>query len=120
MKSFFKGIGVFIGMIILVAILADDEDEARVSKKETRPILTETKAYYLAQGFVKDRLKAPATADFPYSFKRKRVNDSTFIINSYVDSQNSFGALIRTNWSCIILYSPKTDLAECYKLTLNN
>ena len=48
-------------------------------------------------------LKAPSTAKFPtstseYSFKQSTDNKNVFIVMSYVDAQNGFGALIRKNF----------------------
>lgn len=52
---------------------------------------------------VEERLKAPATADFPSDLDAVNpVSDSVFVINSYVDSQNGFGAMIRTRYICKI------------------
>ncbi len=59
-------------------------------------------AYVASQEFVKKLLKSPATADFP------SITDNEVTINyqgdcrlkvfAYVDSQNSFGALIRSGY----------------------
>ena len=56
-----------------------------------------------AQEEVKARLKSPSSADFPWgSDCVTKISDNTYIINSYVDSQNSFGAMLRTNFTCQI------------------
>lgn len=56
-------------------------------------------AYTMAIKFVKDKLKAPASAKFPgYTEREKQVLDEgnrTFVVVSWVDSQNTFGAMIR-------------------------
>jgi hypothetical protein len=54
------------------------------------------------QHYIKNKLKCPSTAKFP-SEKESRycVNESgkdTFQIYSWVDSQNTFGAMIRTQF----------------------
>jgi len=56
-----------------------------------------------AQNLVKDELKSPSTAKFPwedteYTVKR---NGSDWQVNGYVDAQNSFGAVVRTNWTAV-------------------
>lgn len=64
-------------------------------------------AYQMSKQFLNKRLKAPATADYPLDMDKqfvKYIGDSTFHINSYVDSQNSFGALIRTKYYAILKY----------------
>lgn len=65
-------------------------------------------AYLEAQSFVEKHLKSPSTADFPY-YNRikdnvKYLGTNKYKIDSYVDSQNSFGATIRTNFSCTIIF----------------
>ena len=61
------------------------------------------KALVYSHSCIKEKLKAPASADFPSDLKAvSHLNDSIFIINSYVDSQNSFGAMIRTKYTCKI------------------
>ncbi|MBA2704795.1 MAG: hypothetical protein H0U60_13200 [Blastocatellia bacterium] len=60
----------------------------------------------MSQEFVTRRLKAPATAQFPNSCGDEvlttRLAYGKFMIASHVDSQNSFGALIRTKYICIV------------------
>ncbi|MGD8189066.1 hypothetical protein ACQCN2_03595 [Brevibacillus ginsengisoli] len=51
---------------------------------------------------VKDKLKTPSTADFPFSYLNediKEVGINTFVVKSYVDAENSFGAKIRSNFT---------------------
>jgi hypothetical protein len=58
---------------------------------------------------VKAGLKAPATAKWPGIFDRRDVyqTKTESVWKSYVDSQNSFGALIRTQFECV--YTRKTN-----------
>ena len=61
-------------------------------------------AYVYHKYFIKNRLKSPSTADF-FSYDATRVsklNSSTFKIRGYVDAQNGFGAMIRTNYSIVV------------------
>mgnify|MGYP003673978351 CR=1 FL=1 len=68
-------------------------------------------AYSYCTFAIKERLKSPSTADFAgYRNSNvvpgKAVNTGngnlkqTFMVASYVDSQNSFGATIRTTFVC--------------------
>ena len=52
-----------------------------------------------AQEFVKRALKAPSTAEFPWE-PVSAGTDGTglYQVESYVDSQNSFGAMVRSEW----------------------
>jgi hypothetical protein len=54
--------------------------------------------------FVKQRLKSPSTADFPYLGTPTWKTGNTYAVKSYVDSQNSFGVMVRSNWTCKIKY----------------
>ena len=46
---------------------------------------------------VRDKLKSPSTAKFPWGFDEYTVKRSgnDFIVGSYVDAVNSFGAMLR-------------------------
>ncbi len=60
-------------------------------------------AYIMMEGFVKKRLKSPSSADFPGIFDGKaghikRLGGYKYLIASWVDSQNAFGAMIRTQF----------------------
>lgn len=64
---------------------------------------TSADASIVCHDFVKRALKAPATADFPsYSQDAVSQSGSRYTVVSYVDSQNSFGAMIRTQYICTV------------------
>lgn len=69
-----------------------------------------TMAFVQCKTFVKERLKAPSTADFPI-LDRESINmgDHTYVIRSYVDSQNSFGAMIRNKTFCKVKWNGTED-----------
>ena len=64
--------------------------------------------------FVEKMLVSPGSADFPYvpDDEVQKLNDSTFYIESYVDSQNKFGALLRSNYKCKIIFTSDST-ARC-------
>lgn len=67
---------------------------------------TKSTAFYMCQEFVSRQLKAPKTADFA-SMSDSNVSgigNDTYSVVSYVDSQNSFGAMIRTSYRCKVKY----------------
>jgi len=68
----------------------------RVSKPHE---LTAIELHVQAQQFVKQTLKAPTTAEFPWD-PVSAGTDGTglYQVESYVDSQNSFGAMVRSEW----------------------
>lgn len=68
-----------------------------------------TGAYLIAQEFVTDQLKAPATAKYPSSATSVRLVGKKWHVRGYVDSQNSFGALIRSEWHCVVYTTDGTN-----------
>lgn len=66
----------------------------------------------MAKNFVTKNLKSPRTAEFPWSveeYKITSLGDQEFTVSSYVDSQNSFGALLRENYTVKIKQVSKTE-----------
>lgn len=58
-------------------------------------------AEVMCHEFVKKQLKAPATAKFPAADSIKK-DGATYTVIAGVDSENGFGALIRTPFTCVI------------------
>ena len=54
----------------------------------------------IAQEFVKDELRCPATASFPAA-DAVRSGDG-WRVTSYVDAQNGFAANVRTHWTATV------------------
>lgn len=61
-------------------------------------------AYWETQRAVEARLLSPASADFPWRPTKHscNVDTQTYFIEGYVDSQNGFGAQIRSNFAAIL------------------
>ena len=80
-------------------VLGDDYGKEFNVSKATSNYLSNNEAVYASHKFVESRLKSPKSADFQPMFqaKVKREND-IYTITSYVDSQNGFGANIRSNF----------------------
>lgn len=76
-------------------------------------------AYYNSQQCVKELLKSPSTAEFPSGSEQfvTRIDEDTYLINSYVDSQNGFGAMLRTNYVCQITLN-NNDTYTCDNVEL--
>lgn len=58
-----------------------------------------------AQIAIKENLKSPSTAKFTSKLDEVTIKDlgnNTYVVSSWVDSQNSFGATIRSDWSVTI------------------
>lgn len=64
-----------------------------------------SEAFVYCRRYVERSLKAPSTADFPWSPDRTFIlPDQTYVVKSYVDAQNGFGAMIRSQWHCKIKF----------------
>ena len=59
-------------------------------------------AITMAKSFVRDHLKSPSSASFPWSFDEYQASSSLggkWTVSGYVDAVNGFNANIRTPWS---------------------
>lgn len=57
--------------------------------------------YVMSKQFVEDNLKSPRSAKFPWGsdeYKVMHTGDGVFEVRSWVDAQNSFGAMIRSTY----------------------
>lgn len=74
-----------------------------------------------AQRCIEAQLKSPSTAKFnpDLDYGVKKVNDTVFTISSYVDSQNSFGAMVRTNYTCTLNHFPSRGTFSCSDVTMD-
>ena len=94
-------ITIIIGLVVLANI---GKDDAKTSTKVVKQndYSTEdlsTYAFLASQEFVTHTLKSPSTAKFHmFDFRFNKLDSYTYQISSYVDSQNGFGAMIRTNF----------------------
>lgn len=61
-----------------------------------------------AQGFVRKQLKSPSTAEFPGAILDGALGhvklgpNQMYFVESYVDSQNGFGAMVRSKYGAIL------------------
>ena len=66
----------------------------------------ETTAFVMCQDPVRGQLRAPSTAEFPYTtapgVSVAHLGDGVYKVNAFVDAQNGFGAMLRTSWTCEI------------------
>jgi hypothetical protein len=65
-------------------------------------------AYVQAENFVRERLKNPAGASFPWSGDVEALGNNRYQVESYVDATNGFGATIRTHYTCVVRKSGDT------------
>lgn len=64
----------------------------------------ELSARSFSEFYIEKLLKSPSTADF-CSSTATDLGDNRWKVVSCVDSQNSYGAMIRSNWSTIMIFT---------------
>lgn len=66
-----------------------------------------------AQIEIESKLKSPSSAEFPACAYQsiEETSPKNYKVESYVDAENSFGANIRTRYSCTVRF---TDGSEYY------
>lgn len=98
---------VAIALFVLVglAVSHSDSPENAARREEVNRCGDRISAAVMAEQFVKDQIKTPATAKFPWG-----VGDTVMLecgryrVRSYVDAQNSFGALVRTKYEAVVVH----------------
>lgn len=71
-----------------------------VNRSTSNPLDGEAGAKSVCEDFVKGRLKSPGSADF--SDVTTSTSGLTYTVTGAVDSQNGFGALIRSQFTCVV------------------
>lgn len=74
-----------------------------------------------AKNCVRQSLKSPKTAEFCNSakyFDINKINDKEWTVKGCVDAQNSFGAMIRNDFSLKVIISKDGKKASCSDLIL--
>ena len=98
---------ILIGLCVIILVgcvkcFLGDEDSKQFKIEDMK-----NEAYIISTRYIESYLKAPSTADFP-NFSgmdhTRYLGDSMFVVNSYVDAQNGFGAMIRTSFYCKLKY----------------
>lgn len=108
---------VVIGMSVKSIFLPDTSVAPPATSEEkaaARRQIAADDAKYACREFMKERLKAPATAKFPYykDFVSRPNGPDEFEISSYVDAQNAYGAMIRISFDCTV----RKDAAGTWRL----
>ena len=107
------GIAAFILFCVLVSYISRS-----VSTTSNTPAkASEVDAWYACQDFILEELKAPSTAEFQKRDSKKvyKETENIFIVSMYVDAENSFGAMVRTDFECRLRY---TDAGQWLLLSL--
>ena len=108
-----KGMGCLVFLIFIIGLwgwISGDFYPQLTEVQEIKPDVEDAvSALTMAEHFVKENLKSPSSAKFPWCSQKLidsiiTVNSYTWIVNSYVDSQNSFGAMLRTQYRAKVMY----------------
>lgn len=110
-RAYYKLIlGIALIAIVFVTYDTYQKNEAKYKDEETAIAIEKKKlydAYNHAKKAISKMLKAPLTAQFADPQKGDIVryeilDNGKVLIKSYVDSQNSFGAMLRMEFECIV------------------
>lgn len=89
------------GFNIRTVEIAQQEQERQKQYEEAMKYTSQVQK--CAKDYITNNLKAPSTAKFPWDLKTAYdTKTGKYTVLSYVDSQNGFGAMIRTNFLCEI------------------
>ncbi len=108
-----------IAVVIFVAAwwVWPSRSPAEPAQSESRDRKTE--AWVMCQQFVEARLKSPASAEFPWGSAPyvTRLPDDRYRARAYVDAQNSFGAMLRNDFNCVVEWTGERWELESLTLT---
>lgn len=97
--------GCFLVLLIPVVIIVGVFSFIGKGGEESTSGTSESMATVQSRNFVKMTLKSPSTAKFPrFEVVASDLGNDTYMISSYVDAQNSFGATIRNSWAVKLRY----------------
>jgi hypothetical protein len=88
--------------VVAAVVGGDDENDSDTTEER------EYAAFDVCTKFVEDRLRSPGTARFRNFFEDDGEvvvagsDDGPYTVRSSVDSENGFGALLRTNFVCVV------------------
>jgi hypothetical protein len=100
-------------ILLLCILILSGCTTQETTEKKVRPEDLFSTAWVCAKYEVLDKLKTPSVAEFQsYPDANINITNGYYYVNSYVDSQNSFGAMIRTNFICKIT-NPKNGTGYC-------
>jgi hypothetical protein len=105
-----------IGVFLFQMCKSNIDDSMPSSSQRSAP--TEIDARVMAEVFIKKQLKAPLTAVFS-EVKSTTMGSGEFLVTGMVDSQNSFGAMLRTGFE-IRLRNEYADKWKMEYLKLGN
>ena len=109
-KEIMSVVGVFLGVIVIIllfmtcsGVFSGKSSLTPATKSEQS---LEIEAFVGSQMAVEENLKSPSSAKFPSIIDSKvsvkKLAENKYSVSAYVDSQNSFGAMIRNYYTCTV------------------
>lgn len=108
---------VFLMMAMVFAAAWGYGTYGNLTEKPKPPVIDEVSAQLACQSFVLARLKAPASASFAPFMEQSIVakTEGKFTVSAWVDSQNSFGAMLRARYLCDVQFvGTQAQLLDLY------
>lgn len=86
-----------------------EAEEQKEAEQQARRV-TKQEAIFACQEFIRERLKAPSTAEFGWSHNAQynRHNATTMTVHSHVDAENALGATLRSDYRCKVTRDENT------------
>lgn len=110
-RSGLQVLAIVIGLLALMAVMQKGQTSPQTMPAAQPSVHGSTsQAMVQCRGHVRDRLRAPATAQFSgfNETNAQEVSTDLFRVTGYVDAENSFGANIRTTYQCTVQYEGST------------
>lgn len=109
-----KSLGAASAFAFFLLLAVGSSDDRTPEEKAAANCEDTTMAFVMSQEFLKERLKSPASAEFPYTssqgVKIDYLGDCRHRVLAYVDAQNTFGAMLRMKYSAELQYQKDSDL----------
>lgn len=103
----------FLSVLILLIIILSNSGGSSSTTETKKVGHDNTEVCVEAQMQLKNYLKSPSTAKFPScsTFSITKSENETYTVSSYVDSQNGFGSMIRSNWTLEYHYLGENNIS---------
>jgi hypothetical protein len=102
-KSGSTGALLMVLIIIIFGVWAFSKCNSSSTDTSSSDTSSETSAFVISKNLVEDFLISPSSADFPY-FENTTIGlgGGRYEVTSYVDSENGFGVIVRSDWIAIV------------------
>ena len=116
-----SSVGGFIVLIIIFIIISRSCSCSSTKPKNKPDVGDNVYACMYVRYYVQGRLVSPGSAKFPDCWAQRItfIEPNKWEVLSYVDSQNSFGGLMRSNYDIVLKYlgNDKYDIDEVKEFT---